>query len=25
VAFLLSERGAWINGQLLKSDGGFSA
>ena len=25
VAFLLSERGSWINGQLLKSDGGFSA
>jgi 3-oxoacyl-[acyl-carrier protein] reductase len=25
VAFLLSSRGAWINGQLLKSDGGFSA
>jgi 3-oxoacyl-[acyl-carrier protein] reductase len=25
VSFLLSERGAWINGQLLKSDGGFSA
>ena len=25
VAFLLSDRGAWINGQLLKSDGGFSA
>jgi 3-oxoacyl-[acyl-carrier protein] reductase len=25
VAFLLSERGAWINGQLIKSDGGFSA
>jgi 3-oxoacyl-[acyl-carrier protein] reductase len=25
IAFLLSERGAWINGQLLKSDGGFSA
>ncbi|MET4780200.1 SDR family oxidoreductase [Glaciihabitans sp. UYNi722] len=25
VAFLLSEDGQWINGQLLKSDGGFSA
>jgi 3-oxoacyl-[acyl-carrier protein] reductase len=25
VTFLLSDRGAWINGQLLKSDGGFSA
>ncbi|MFC0680937.1 SDR family oxidoreductase [Lysobacter korlensis] len=25
VSFLLSERGAWINGQLLKSDGGFSS
>jgi 3-oxoacyl-[acyl-carrier protein] reductase len=25
VAFLLSERGAWISGQLLKSDGGYSA
>ena len=25
VSFLLSERGSWINGQLLKSDGGFSA
>ena len=24
VAFLLSSEGAWINGQLLKSDGGFS-
>lgn len=24
VAFLLSEEGAWITGQLLKSDGGFS-
>jgi 3-oxoacyl-[acyl-carrier protein] reductase len=24
VAFLLSEKGRWINGQLLKSDGGFS-
>jgi 3-oxoacyl-[acyl-carrier protein] reductase len=24
VAFLVSERGHWINGQLLKSDGGFS-
>lgn len=23
VAFLLSERGGWINGQLLHSDGGF--
>ena len=25
VSFLLSERGGWINGQLLKCDGGFSA
>jgi len=25
VAFLCSERGGWINGQLLHSDGGFSA
>ena len=25
VSFLLSEHGAWINGQLLKWDGGFSA
>ena len=25
VAFLLSPEGSWINGQLLKSDGGFSA
>jgi len=25
VAFLLSSEGAWINGQLLKVDGGFSA
>jgi 3-oxoacyl-[acyl-carrier protein] reductase len=25
VAFLMSPEGAWINGQLLKSDGGFSA
>lgn len=25
IAFLLSEDGGWINGQLLKSDGGFSA
>lgn len=25
IAFLLSTEGAWINGQLLKSDGGFSA
>ena len=25
VSFLLSEDGGWINGQLLKSDGGFSA
>ena len=25
VSFLFSDRGAWINGQLLKSDGGFSA
>ena len=25
VSFLLSERGAWVNGQLLKCDGGFSA
>lgn len=24
VAFLLSDKGGWINGQLLKSDGGFS-
>jgi len=24
VAFLLSDRGGWINGQLLKSDGGIS-
>jgi 3-oxoacyl-[acyl-carrier protein] reductase len=24
VAFLLSEKGGWISGQLLKSDGGFS-
>lgn len=23
VRFLLSERGGWINGQLLMSDGGF--
>lgn len=25
IAFLLSPAGAWINGQLLKTDGGFSA
>jgi len=25
IAFLLSPAGAWINGQLLKADGGFSA
>ncbi len=25
VAFLLSSSGSWINGQLIKSDGGFSA
>lgn len=25
VAFLLSDKGRWINGQLLKSDGGISA
>jgi 3-oxoacyl-[acyl-carrier protein] reductase len=25
VSFLFSEKGSWINGQLLKSDGGFSA
>src|SRR5215469_2345433 len=25
VAFLLSSDGAWINGQLIKADGGFSA
>jgi 3-oxoacyl-[acyl-carrier protein] reductase len=25
VAFLLSPAGSWINGQLIKSDGGFSA
>jgi len=25
IAFLLSPEGSWINGQLLKSDGGFSA
>ena len=25
VSFLFSNRGAWINGQLLKSDGGFSS
>jgi len=25
VSFLLSEQGAWINGQLLKADGGFSS
>jgi 3-oxoacyl-[acyl-carrier protein] reductase len=25
VAFLLSEPGGWINGQLIKADGGFSA
>ncbi|MHB1171399.1 MAG: hypothetical protein ACYCZY_02665 [Lacisediminihabitans sp.] len=25
VAFLLSESGAWISGQLIHSDGGFSA
>lgn len=25
VAFLLSDKGQWINGQLLTSDGGFSA
>lgn len=25
VAFLFSVEGAWINGQLLKADGGFSA
>lgn len=24
VAFLLSEKGSWISGQLIKSDGGFS-
>lgn len=24
VAFLLSDRGGWINGQLIKSDGGIS-
>ncbi len=24
VSFLFSEKGSWINGQLLKSDGGFS-
>lgn len=25
ISFLLSERGGWVNGQLLKCDGGFSA
>lgn len=25
VSFLLSEKGSWINGQLIKVDGGFSA
>lgn len=25
IAFLMSPEGSWINGQLLKSDGGFSA
>jgi 3-oxoacyl-[acyl-carrier protein] reductase len=25
ISFLLSEQGSWIDGQLLKSDGGFSA
>lgn len=25
VSFLMSQEGSWINGQLLKSDGGFSA
>ncbi len=25
VSFLLSDRGGWVNGQLLKTDGGFSA
>ncbi|WP_114210964.1 SDR family oxidoreductase [Acidisarcina polymorpha] len=25
VAFLLSPAGSWINGQLIKPDGGFSA
>ncbi|WP_213806736.1 SDR family oxidoreductase [Granulicella sp. dw_53] len=25
VSFLLSDEGAWINGQLLKADGGFSS
>lgn len=25
VAFLVSDEGAWINGQLIKADGGFSA
>lgn len=25
IAFLLSPAGSWINGQILKSDGGFSA
>ncbi len=25
VSFLLSEKGSWINGQLIKADGGFSA
>ncbi len=25
VSFLLSQKGHWINGQLIKSDGGFSA
>jgi len=25
VAFLLSERGRWVSGQLLHVDGGFSA
>jgi 3-oxoacyl-[acyl-carrier protein] reductase len=25
VAFLCSPEGGWINGQLIKSDGGFSA
>nr|WP_309620246.1 SDR family oxidoreductase [Salinibacterium sp.] len=24
VAFLVSPRGRWVNGQLIKSDGGFS-
>jgi 3-oxoacyl-[acyl-carrier protein] reductase len=25
VSFLLSDKGGWINGQILKADGGFSS